>query len=362
MFEGFEQSNTTPVPDILFDQLLVDLSGTELKALLYIIRRTRGFKKESDAISLNQFLKGITTKDGKQLDKGCGIKDRKSLIDALRSLEKKRYIIRTSGMTGSGDSDTTTYSMNFKKAVDKPVKLAGKRKGSGKNQLPVVGKTNDGSMEKPTTRSGKNQLPVVGKTNPQYTVLQQDSTQQTVLQQKVIARGANNQPPLFDTKKCEKPEDVLTPDQLEWFNTILSKCSKLYKVPPKKITTALKDAIDTLFPHIKTLDQLNSLYDYTRAQKFMAGKAVYPGNLAYYLNTWAQTQPTDTSQPEPKPERPSFLVSELQEAINKSHLFKQSMEIRKRAGKVEAAQKAEENYLYWQAIVDRLSPPAQVAS
>ena len=339
MFEGFEQSNTTPVPDILFDQLLVDLSGTELKALLYIIRRTRGFKKESDAISLNQFLKGITTKDGKQLDKGCGIKDRKSLIDALRSLEKKRYIIRTSGMTGSGDSDTTTYSMNFKKAVDKPVKLAGKRKGSGKNQLPVV-----------------------GKTNPQYTVLQQDSTQQTVLQQKVIARGANNQPPLFDTKKCEKPEDVLTPDQLEWFNTILSKCSKLYKVPPKKITTALKDAIDTLFPHIKTLDQLNSLYDYTRAQKFMAGKAVYPGNLAYYLNTWAQTQPTDTSQPEPKPERPSFLVSELQEAINKSHLFKQSMEIRKRAGKVEAAQKAEENYLYWQAIVDRLSPPAQVAS
>jgi hypothetical protein len=52
-FKGYSSPNYTPVPDELFDEQLPDLSGAELKLLLYIIRRTFGFKKESDNISLN---------------------------------------------------------------------------------------------------------------------------------------------------------------------------------------------------------------------------------------------------------------------------------------------------------------------
>jgi hypothetical protein len=39
-FQGFASPNYAQVPDALFDELLPDLSGAELKVLLYIIRRT----------------------------------------------------------------------------------------------------------------------------------------------------------------------------------------------------------------------------------------------------------------------------------------------------------------------------------
>ena len=67
-FSGFAFPTTTPVPDQLFDELLHRLSGAELKVLMYIIRRTFGFKKQSDDISLAQLVKGIRTKDGKIFD------------------------------------------------------------------------------------------------------------------------------------------------------------------------------------------------------------------------------------------------------------------------------------------------------
>src|SRR5918911_705131 len=91
-FEGFESPNTTPVPDVVFDRLLAKLGEAELKALLYIIRRTFGFKKDRDPISFNQFLRGITTQDGRVLDEGCGVRDRTTLSSALKSLEAKGII------------------------------------------------------------------------------------------------------------------------------------------------------------------------------------------------------------------------------------------------------------------------------
>src|SRR4051795_9527229 len=90
-FRGFRSPNYTPVPDELFDELLVELSGAELKVLLYIIRRTFGFKKDSDNISLSQMLNGIETRDGLSLDRGTGL-SKKTLLEALRSLEEKNVI------------------------------------------------------------------------------------------------------------------------------------------------------------------------------------------------------------------------------------------------------------------------------
>jgi hypothetical protein len=174
-FEGFSPANTTPVPDVLFDELLTQLNGSELKVLLYIIRRTLGFKKGSDAISLTQFQKGITTLADKVLDKGCGIGDRATIVKALESLEKKGYIEAIKGKTSKGDNAITLYQIRFKassRVVGKP------NQGSGQTQPPkdkrVVGKTNQGSMENPTR--------VVGKPNPQETVIQYTDLQETVIE------------------------------------------------------------------------------------------------------------------------------------------------------------------------------------
>ena len=48
-FQGFDSPTTTPVPDQFLDTLLfflTDLTDPELRVLLYIIRRTFGFKKD----------------------------------------------------------------------------------------------------------------------------------------------------------------------------------------------------------------------------------------------------------------------------------------------------------------------------
>ena len=84
-FRGYSSPNYTPVPDELFDEQLPDLSGAELKVLLYVIRRTFGFKRESDNISLSQMLNGLRTRDGRVLDRGVGL-SKKTLLQAIKSL------------------------------------------------------------------------------------------------------------------------------------------------------------------------------------------------------------------------------------------------------------------------------------
>lgn len=118
-FDGFEPANTTPVPDILFDELLTELSGPELKIVLYIIRRTLGFKKSSDGISLTQFTDGIKTKDGKILDKGCGIKKRSTVSKLLTGLIARRIVESEKSKTDVGDAAVTIYRIRFRGVVAK---------------------------------------------------------------------------------------------------------------------------------------------------------------------------------------------------------------------------------------------------
>src|SRR5215203_923068 len=73
-FHGYNPVRYTPCPDEFFDQQLADMDDDELRVTLYAFRRTFGFKKTGDAISISQFLHGITTRDGRQLDRGCGLK------------------------------------------------------------------------------------------------------------------------------------------------------------------------------------------------------------------------------------------------------------------------------------------------
>src|SRR5918997_1679759 len=90
-FLGFQFPNTTQIPNEVFDTLMPHLSGGELKVLLYICRRTFGFRKDNDRISLSQIAHGITTKAGRVLDQGTGLSKR-HVITALKTLEKRNII------------------------------------------------------------------------------------------------------------------------------------------------------------------------------------------------------------------------------------------------------------------------------
>lgn len=78
--------NTTQIPNVLMDFVIPGLPEGEAKCLLYICRRTYGFHKDQDRISLSQFIKGIKTRDGKVLDNGAGV-SRSVAVMSLKSLE-----------------------------------------------------------------------------------------------------------------------------------------------------------------------------------------------------------------------------------------------------------------------------------
>ena len=111
-FKGFTAPTYTPVPDELFDELLPLLSGAELKVLLYIIRRTFGFKKNADNIALSQMLNGIVTREGHVLDHGVGL-TKKTLLAALASLKNKDIVIAIRRQSAEKGNEPTSYSLNM---------------------------------------------------------------------------------------------------------------------------------------------------------------------------------------------------------------------------------------------------------
>jgi hypothetical protein len=149
-FQGFQFPTTTPVPDEVFDVLMPQLSGAELKVLLYICRRTFGFKKESDNISLQQIATGITTKDGRVLDKGTGL-CLTSITNAISSLERKGIIVRGKNRSAEKGFEPSTYSLKFAAPISK-------------NQTGATPKNTEGVLQKMET---------------QQTVIQETALQET---------------------------------------------------------------------------------------------------------------------------------------------------------------------------------------
>lgn len=113
-FGGFTNPNYTTVPDEVFDILLPHITDPELRVLLYIIRRTFGFKKTSDDISLRQMVEGITTvKDGRVLDSGAGL-SKASAARGLKGLAEKGIITATRNRSVERGNEPTTYRLRFR--------------------------------------------------------------------------------------------------------------------------------------------------------------------------------------------------------------------------------------------------------
>ena len=165
-FLGFSHPNGTIVPDDVFDVLLPELSEAELRVLLYIIRRTFGFKKNSDAISLSQMVNGIQARDGRILDRGTGM-TRRGVMKGAAGLIEKGIVTAEKRMSEDGVNSINVYSLRFKAEVGEGVGNVvphGREQGS-----PGVG----------------NEVP------PQQTALQQ-----TVKQNNVVKKtGQNNGKP-----------------------------------------------------------------------------------------------------------------------------------------------------------------------
>ncbi len=112
-FTGLEAPAYTQVPDDLVDWVMAYLTGAELKVLLYIVRRTFGFKKAADAISIEQLCSGIVTHDGRRLDLGTALK-RSTVLEALRSLRQKNLIEAHAQVNSLTGTRPTVYALKLR--------------------------------------------------------------------------------------------------------------------------------------------------------------------------------------------------------------------------------------------------------
>jgi hypothetical protein len=178
--KGFLRPTTTPTPDEIFDVWLSELSGSELKVLLYIVRRTFGFKKDADRISLTQICEGIVTREGKVLDRGTGL-SRTSASRAVKTLESLGLIVVSRSQGTSGEYAANTYRLRFRGFDDNrdTDSDGGKDNGDGEGSP----KSGPGVVQKSDYPSAKSGPPVVQKLDPQQTESQETASQQTVTQQ-----------------------------------------------------------------------------------------------------------------------------------------------------------------------------------
>ena len=111
-FSGYAIPNTTQIPDEFLDYHMAYLSGAEVKVMLYIFRRTLGFKRYSDNISLNQLLTGIVKRDGTRLDHGTGL-SKSTLLVAIKELVEKKLILVEQRQSDERGNEPTTYKLNL---------------------------------------------------------------------------------------------------------------------------------------------------------------------------------------------------------------------------------------------------------
>jgi len=173
-WEGFETPRYTPVPDDLFDLWLPHLSESELKVLLYVCRRTFGFKKDADAISLRQMTEGIVTYDGRRLDYGAGIAER-SVIRGIKGLLDKGLIIAEKRSSPERGDETTVYHLRLRGELP-PVRQFGRPPPANLTDPPSANLT-----EAPSARKAGQPLP-------------ERQTQETVLQETAEQDNDSNQP------------------------------------------------------------------------------------------------------------------------------------------------------------------------
>lgn len=137
-------------PNSIIDELLPELSHSELKCYLCVLRKTKGWNKEEDAISVTQFMKvtGLSNK---------------AVISACESLVEREILERK-----SGDRNTGIYSI-------KTYKSATSEKSSLVKNFPATSeKSSQVTSEKSshTINNIKNNIQNTNKKNTKKSVLE----------------------------------------------------------------------------------------------------------------------------------------------------------------------------------------------
>ncbi len=123
-FGGVDTLNGTQIPDAYFDEVMAPLGPSAFTVLMYVSRRTFGFKRHSDQISLDQICHGIVTsavrdadgmviKPARRLDHGTGLA-KSTVVRALDRLIAAGLIHKRHNTDPQRGQLANTYGIVFK--------------------------------------------------------------------------------------------------------------------------------------------------------------------------------------------------------------------------------------------------------
>ena len=179
--------NSFIVPNSVVDELMADMSGIELKCYLFVVRKTKGWNKESDSISVSQFMEvtGLS---------------KKSVITACESLVQMGLLERS-----GGERKLNTYSV---KAFD--------FSESGEKSTPTKSGVN-------FSESGEKSTPdLVKKLHPQ------NNNKNTIQNNNTSSSGKNSQPRAKAKKNVFSDDDLMA---AEWILGLIRKLNPSFKEP-----------------------------------------------------------------------------------------------------------------------------------
>ena len=153
--------NSFQLPNAVIDDLLADLTGAELKCYLYVLRKTKGWNREEDAISVSQFMKVTGLSNRKVID-ACerlvelGLLEQKTGANKVKVFSVKDYKIG-----GSEESSLVKKVHGGSEESSLVKKVHG---GSEESSQQVVKKvhTQNNNINN-TTKNNKNPLPPKAK-------------------------------------------------------------------------------------------------------------------------------------------------------------------------------------------------------
>ena len=107
-FRGYRGPRFTPIPDEFLDHQLADITSAEAKVMLFLFRKTYGYRKSGDRVSFAQLEHGTRSSDGTIIDRGTGL-SRATIWRALKGLQDKGLIEVQRQTTSAGDADINYY-------------------------------------------------------------------------------------------------------------------------------------------------------------------------------------------------------------------------------------------------------------
>ena len=113
-FDGWECPHFLMLPEVFSDKYMAYLSGAEVKILIYLFRRTLGFGRREDDISISQMANGLKAENGTIFDHGTGL-SKDTVVQAIKSLIKKNMIEKVKNKNKKYGNLPSTYKVKMQK-------------------------------------------------------------------------------------------------------------------------------------------------------------------------------------------------------------------------------------------------------